>query len=182
MRVLWGQQNHLKKYMLVHTSVEFPEEVRILDPNVSKHIWCSYKSRSLASLVKRPFVKPMIFGKGFQRWISDGDGPVALEVNLEEASNNQFYCSYVTFGKWKGGEYPIAVYGDEEECAYWYRVYKTTDPEIFVVLMGENSGGSQDWYDQGIFIISEKKLMNASCDEGLYYKDTLSYCLLEQIF
>ena len=95
-------------------------------------------------------------------------------MNLEmAASSERYFYSKAKLGNWEGGEYPIVTDDLNGLESYWYKAFKTSDPEIFVVLMGEYSGGTQNWYDHAVVKISKKKIIEAPYDEEpLKYKDT----------
>lgn len=157
-----------------HKNVEFTKTLRDTDKDISDFLWRS-PDQGIPSLVMRPFINPKILGKDFQTILSDGYlDNVVLEVNLEmAASSERYFYSKAKLGNWEGGEYPIVTDDLNGLESYWYKAFKTSDPEIFVVLMGEYSGGTQNWYDSGIVKISKKNIIKAPYDKKpLEYKDT----------
>lgn len=155
-------------------SVKFSNKLHYTDKNTSDFLWESPK-QAMPSLVERPFVNPKILGRDFQSILADGYlDNVVIEVDLEMAgSSERYFYTDVKLGKWIGGEYPIIRSDINQLESHWYKAFKTSDPEIFIILMGEYSGGTQNWYDHGIVKISKKTIIKAPYDKKpLEYKDT----------
>lgn len=155
-------------------SVKFSNKLKYTDKNTTDFLWESPK-QGMPSLVERPFINPKILGKDFQTWLSDGYlDNVVLEIDLEMAtSSERYFYTFVKLGTWKGGEYPIVTDDVNGLESYWYKAYKTSDPKIFLIEMGDYSGGSENWYDHGIVKISKKTIIKAPYDKKpLEYKDT----------